>query len=120
MAAFGLVDGVVLSLGALAVGGAADMISGISRQAILQLASPPELVGRMEGVGMAVWSGGPRLGELESGVVASFTSVQFSIVSGGLGCVAVMVLLARWLPGFANYEVPRDDAPDGAGASVTI
>ena len=110
MAAFGLVDGVLLSLATLAVGGAADMISGISRQAILQLASPPDLVGRMEGVGMAVWSGGPRLGDLESGVVASLTSVQFSIVSGGLGCVAVMVLLARWLPGFANYEVPRDQA----------
>lgn len=121
IAAFGLVDGVVLSLLALAaVGGAADMISGISRQAILQLASPPEFVGRMEGVGMAIWSGGPRLGDLRAGSVASFTSVNFAIVSGGLGCVVVMLVLARALPGFARYRAPRDDAPDGAGASITV
>lgn len=120
IAAFGLVDGVALSLLALAVGGAADMISGISRQAILQLASPPELVGRMEGVGMAIWSGGPRLGDLRAGAVASFTSVPFAIVSGGLGCALVMVVLARALPGFARYRAPRDDAPAAAGASISV
>ncbi len=106
MAVFGLVDGVVLSLAALAVGGAADMISGISRQALLQLASPPELVGRMEGVGMAVWTSGPRLGELESGLVAAATSPSFAIVSGGVACVVVMLGLARALPGFVTYRVP--------------
>jgi len=120
MAAFGLVDGVALSLATLALGGAADMISGISRQAILQLASPPELVGRMEGVGMAVWTGGPRLGDLQSGVVASVTSVPVAIVSGGLGCALVMLALAKALPGFARYEAPRDDAPAGAGASIEV
>lgn len=120
MAAFGLVDGVALSLLALAVGGAADMISGISRQAILQLASPPDLVGRMEGVGMAIWTGGPRLGDLRAGAMASFTSVPVAIVSGGLGCALVMVVLARALPGFAGYRAPRADAPAPAGASITI
>ena len=111
MAAFGLVDGIVLTLGALAIGGAADMVSGISRQAILQLASPPELVGRMEGVGMAVWTSGPRLGELESGVVAAVTSVEFAIVSGGVACMAIMLALARGLPTFARYEVPVETTP---------
>ncbi len=104
MTAFGLVDGIALTLGMLAVGGAADMISGISRQALLQLASPPELVGRMEGVGMAVWTGGPRLGELESGVVAAVTSVEFAIVSGGVACVVAMLAMARLLPGFVRYS----------------
>lgn len=118
MTVFGLVDGVVLSLLALAVGGAADMISGISRQAILQLASPPELVGRMEGVGMAVWTGGPRLGELEAGVVAALTSVQFAIVSGGLGCVVVMLALAKALPGFVRYEAPHPDSPAAAAPAA--
>ena len=108
MTAFGLVDGIVLTLGMLAIGGAADMVSGISRQAILQLASPPELVGRMEGVGMAVWTGGPRLGELESGAVAAVTSVEFAIVSGGLACVLIMIGLAKALPEFARYTVPLD------------
>ena len=118
IAVFGLVDGVVLSLLALACGGAADMISGISRQAILQLASPPELVGRMEGVGMAIWTGGPRLGDLRAGAVASFTSVPFAIVSGGLGCAAIMVVLARALPGFARYEAPRSGAVEPLEAPV--
>lgn len=118
MTAFGLVDGLALSLVSLAAGGACDMISGISRQAILQLASPPELVGRMEGVGMAVWTGGPRLGELESGVVAAATSVEFAIVSGGLACVVLMVAMARVLPSFANYtaESGHDRAPAATGA----
>jgi MFS family permease len=120
MAAFGLVDGVVLSLLALAIGGAADMISGISRQAILQLASPPELVGRMEGVGMAIWTGGPRLGDVRAGALASFTSVPFAIVSGGLGCVVVMLALAKALPGFTRYEAPHDGAPAPAGTSVVV
>lgn len=108
MTGFGIADGLVLSLAALAVGGAADMVSGISRQAILQLASPPELVGRMEGVGMAVWTGGPRLGELESGVVAAVTSVEFAIVSGGVACVVIMIGMARALPTFARYQVPLE------------
>jgi len=120
MAAFGVVDGVGLSLLTLAVGGAADMISGISRQALLQLASPPELVGRMEGVGMAVWTSGPRLGDLESGAVAAATSVELAIVSGGLACVLVMLALAKALPGFAGYVAGRDHAPAAAGASVGV
>ena len=119
MAAFGLVDGLVLSLAMLAVGGAADMVSGISRQAILQLASPPELVGRMEGVGMAVWTGGPRLGDLEAGVVASATSVEFAIVSGGVACVVVMLGLAKALPAFAGYTVPLEDERHPAPTTVT-
>ena len=59
---------------------------------------------------MAVWSGGPRLGDLESGVVASLTSTTFSIVSGGLGCALVMVALAKALPEFARYTVPLETA----------
>ncbi len=120
VAAFGLVDGVVLSLLALAVGGAADMISGISRQALLQLASPPELVGRMEGVGMAVWTGGPRLGDLRAGALASFTSVPFAIVSGGLGCAVMMLVLARALPGFAGYRAPQEATLVEAGAPAPV
>ena len=120
MATFGLVDGVVLSLLTLAVGGAADMISGISRQAILQLASPPDLVGRMEGVGMAIWTGGPRLGDLRAGALASFTSVPFAIVSGGLGCALVMVVLSRALPGFARYQAPHEPTPAEAGAPAPV
>ena len=120
MTAFGMVDGLVLTLGALVVGGAADMTSGISRQAILQVASPPTLVGRMEGVGMAVWTGGPRLGELESGAVAAVTSVEFAIVSGGVACVVIMVGLAKALPEFTRYTVPLDRGPEPTPAPAPV
>jgi MFS family permease len=101
---FGLVDGIGLSLAALVLAGAADMISGISRQAILALATPPELLGRMEGAGMAVWTSGPRLGDAEAGVAAAVGGVDFAIVSGGLLCIATMLVLAKALPGFAAFR----------------
>jgi MFS family permease len=101
---FGLVSGAVLTIVFLALAGAADMVSGIFRQSILALATPPDMLGRMEGVGMAVWSTGPALGDLESGAVAAVTTVNFSIVSGGLVCAVLAVLLAAVLPGFRNYD----------------
>jgi hypothetical protein len=49
---------------------------------------------------MAVVTGGPRLGDLESGTVANFTSTEFSIVSGGVMCVLGVLALIRWRPTF--------------------
>ena len=103
---FGLVSSLGLSLLFLVVAGACDMVSGVFRQAILITATPPEMLGRMEGVGMAVWTTGPALGDLEAGGVAALTSVTTSIVSGGLICVAGTLALAAGLPAFARYERP--------------
>ena len=110
---FGLVSGVVATVGFLVLAGAADMISGVFRQAILALATPPEMLGRMEGVGMAVWTTGPALGDLEAGTVASVTSVNTSIVSGGLICAVLAVVLAAVLPAFAGYD-DREHTPSPA------
>jgi MFS family permease len=107
---FGLVGGIVTSLVCLAVAGAADMTSGVSRQAMLQLATPPHLQGRMQGVGMAVWIGGPSVGDLEAGVLASVTTVDTSIVVGGVGCVAGIVTLAAALPAFRRFDARTDHA----------
>jgi hypothetical protein len=52
---------------------------------------------------MAVVEGGPRLGALESGAVATAVSTQFSIVSGGLTCIAGALLLTAVLPAFRHY-----------------
>ena len=54
---------------------------------------------------MAVVTGGPRLGDAESGVVASLTSTEFSIVSGGIACVVGVIILLRWRPSFWNHRV---------------
>ncbi|MGE0879383.1 MAG: MFS transporter [Acidimicrobiia bacterium] len=103
---FGLVDTRAMSLLTLAIAGAADMISGVFRQSILQTATPKEMLGRMEGVGMAVWTSGPALGDLEAGGVAAVTSVDASVVIGGVGCVVGVGLIAALLPGFASYVKP--------------
>ncbi len=102
--AFGLVDGAAASFAALAVAGAADMISGVYRQSIMQTAAPRDMLGRMEGVGMAVWTSGPALGDLEAGAMAAATSVDVSIVSGGVACIAGIAVMAAAMPGFRNYD----------------
>ena len=78
----------------LAVAGAADMISGVSRNAMLQLSASPELQGRMQGVGMAVWTTGPALGDVEASGVAALTSINTSVVLGGVACVLGIGVIA--------------------------
>ena len=72
----------------LAIAGAADMISGVYRSAIAADVTPDDLRGRISGVEIAVYAGGPQLGDIEAGVVGGLVSVPFAIVSGGLACVA--------------------------------
>ena len=57
----------------------------------------------MSGVPMAVVEGGPWLADLESGVVATAVSTQFSIVSGGVMCAIGALAVAILLPGFRRY-----------------
>ena len=101
---FGLSDALWLSLAMLAVAGAGDMVSGIYRSTILQAAVEDRLRGRLDGIGMAVWATGPSVGNLESGVVATLTTVPISIVSGGLLTLAGIGLLRWFAPGFWRYD----------------
>jgi MFS family permease len=78
----------------LAIAGAMDMVSAVLRSTILQLAITDEYRSRISSIQMAVVTGGPRLGDAESGVVAGFTSTEFAIVSGGIACVVGVALLA--------------------------
>ncbi len=109
---FGIVDGLAISLLLLAVAGAADMVSGVFRQSILRMGTPPPMLGRMEGVGMAVWTTGPALGDLEAGAVAALTTVDTSIVLGGLACIAGIGLVALAMPGLIVYNAHRDAVVD--------
>ena len=102
--AFGLSDALWLSLAMLAVAGAGDMVSGIFRSTILQAAVEDRLRGRLDGIGMAVWATGPSVGNVESGVVATLTSVPFSIVSGGLLTIAGVGALRLFAPSFWRYD----------------
>jgi MFS family permease len=100
MALFGVVHVLWVGLICLAVAGAMDVISTVLRNTILQTSITDEYRSRASAIQMAVVTGGPRLGDLESGAVASLTSTEFSIVSGGIMCVVGVLALIRWRPTF--------------------
>ena len=102
---FGLVPWLPVALVLLAAAGCADVISAVFRSTIIQLAVPDALRGRLAGLQIAVVTGGPRLGDLESGAVAAGFGDTVSVVSGGLACIAGALLLARLLPGFRQQRV---------------
>jgi MFS family permease len=107
--AFGLVGSHVwLGLFFLAVAGAADVISAVFRNTILQLTIPERLRGRLFGIHILVVTGGPRLGDLEAGLVAAAFSPTVSVVSGGLLCIAGTALLAMLVPEFRRYHAGDD------------
>ncbi|MEX1102271.1 MAG: MFS transporter [Actinomycetota bacterium] len=110
IALFGLVGQLWLALVFLALAGWADMISALFRNTILQLSVPDSLRGRMSSIHVLVVSGGPRLGDLEAGLVAQAFTAQVSIVSGGLLCIAGAAIIAIFVPGFRRY---RTGGPDG-------
>jgi hypothetical protein len=87
----------------LAIAGAADVVSAVFRNTILQLSVPDRLRGRLSAVHIAVVTGGPRLGDAESGVVASVTNAQVSAISGGLACVLGVALIAKLMPELGRW-----------------
>ena len=101
---FGLVRWLPLALLLLAIAGAADNVSAIFRQTILQSATPDEYRGRLQGVFTVVVAGGPRLGDVEAGTVAALAGEAFSVVSGGVACVLGSVALAAKWPSFWRYD----------------
>jgi MFS family permease len=113
IAAFGAVRSLPIALVLLALAGWADVISAIFRSTILQRSIPDQLRGRMSAVQIAVVTGGPRLGDFEAGAVASAVSVPFSVISGGLACMAGAAVLGRRLPRFARYREGEDSYSEG-------
>jgi MFS family permease len=106
-------DQLWLGLVALAVAGWADVISAIFRSTILQLEVPDRLRGRLSGIHILVVTGGPRLGDLEAGLVARAVSPTFSVISGGLACVAGAWLVALRYPELRRYRArARAEADD--------
>lgn len=99
IAAFGA-SGSYLWLGLLmlALAGCADVISAIFRSTMLQVHSPDRLRGRVSGIHVLVVTGGPRLGDLEAGIVARLVTPTFSVISGGLACVVGAGLVALAYP----------------------
>lgn len=96
-----------LGLGMLAVAGWADVISAIFRSTILQVSAPEHLLGRLSGIHILVVTGGPRLGDVEAGLVARLVSPTFSVISGGLACVVGAGLVALAYPELRGARARR-------------
>ncbi|MCW2967214.1 MAG: transporter [Solirubrobacteraceae bacterium] len=88
----------------LAVAGAADSVSAVCRSIINQTVTPDAMRGRMSSVFSLVVTSGPRLGDIESGTVASLSSARFSMSSGGLACLAGTALVCLAFPALARYD----------------
>jgi MFS family permease len=100
---FGLSRGFVLTMLALIVIGASDSVSTILRNTIRQLQTPDQLRGRMVSVNQIFFTGGPQLGEVEAGLVGQAFGIVAAIISGGIGCIAAVGLIAwRW-PQLRNF-----------------
>lgn len=106
-ALFGLSTVFTLSYLLFALTGAGDTVSTVIRSTIRQVMTPDRLRGRMTGINMVFFMGGPQLGELEAGVVASLLGVSLAIFSGGLATVLLTAWIAWRYPGLRTYTSRR-------------
>jgi MFS family permease len=114
-AVFGVSRWFWLTFFCLAMTGAMDTISMIIRNIVRQLQTPDRLRGRMIGVNMVFFQGGPQLGELEAGFVANWLGPVVSVVSGGVGCLIATAWVAATTPALRHYHADSgEDATESA------
>jgi MFS family permease len=104
IAGAGVMPTIVSAAVLLALAGAADSISAVCRSVINQTVTPDAMRGRMSSVFSLVVTSGPRLGDIESGTVAALTSARFSMLSGGLACLAGVGLIVLAFPQLAAFD----------------
>jgi hypothetical protein len=104
---FGLSRSFPISLIAYAVCGMADQVSVVMRSTAVQLQTPDALRGRVSAVSMLFIGASNQLGAAESGFVAAATSPTFAVVSGGIGCLIVLALVAYLVPALRGYRIER-------------
>jgi MFS family permease len=114
MLVFGLSTAFLLSMAALAVSGAADMVSVVIRQTLVQLETPDAMRGRVSAVNSVFIGASNQLGEFESGATAALLGPVGSVVLGGLGTLAVAGLWLRLFPALAQ----RDALVQGGTAGI--
>ena len=103
--AFGFSRIYVVSLAMYALTGMADQVSVIMRQTTVQLATPDELRGRVGSVSMIFINASNQVGAAESGLIAAVTSAVFSVVSGGVACLAVSAVVGALAPELRRYDI---------------
>lgn len=106
LAGFGLAAPLWLALGCLAVAGAADTVSVVTRSALVQLETPDAYRGRVSSVEHVIGVAGPELGNFRGGLLASATSASFSLVVGGLSAVLAIAAVAATNAPLCAYRTP--------------
>ncbi|HEY7601183.1 MAG TPA: MFS transporter, partial [Methylomirabilota bacterium] len=101
---FGLSRAFWLTFAALAVTGAADTVSAVLRNIVRQLETPDRLRGRMIGISMLFFMGGPQLGEFESGVAAQWLGAGLAVTVGGVASVLTTAWIAWRTPALRAYR----------------
>jgi MFS family permease len=99
----GLTHTLAVAMVCLAVAGAADSVSAVCRSSILLMATPDAMRGRMSAIFTLVVTGGPRLGDVESGSVAALFGAQAAVASGGILCVLGLAPIVAAFPAFWRY-----------------
>ncbi|MEV3949257.1 MFS transporter [Streptomyces halstedii] len=107
LAGFGLAGPLWLVLGCLAVAGAADTVSVVSRSALVQLETPDAYRGRVSSVEHVIGVAGPELGNFRGGLLASVTSAPFALVIGGLSATAAVAVVASANASLRAYRTPQ-------------
>ena len=112
VAGFGLAGAnLAAALVFLALAGAADVVSAIFRSTILQVTVPDHLRGRLGAVFFIVVTGGPKLGDLEAGLVASAFNATTSVITGGIACILGAFVTARVYPELPRYQTRAEPVP---------
>lgn len=101
---FGVSRSFWITLACLALSGASDAVSMIIRNLVRQLETPDAMRGRMVGINMIFFMGGPQLGELEAGLVANWAGAPWSVVTGGLGCLVATAVIVGITPELRAYR----------------
>jgi len=104
MLVFGLSHSFLLSLAVLAVSGAADMISVVVRQTLVQTLTPDGMRGRVGAVSSMFIGASNQLGEFESGATAAVMGPVASVVLGGVGTLCIVALWYRIFPQLARQH----------------
>jgi MFS family permease len=102
---FGLSRSFPLSIAAFVVAGMADQVSMVTRSTLIQLSTPDELRGRVSSVNLVFIGASNQLGAVESGLVAGLFGATFSVVSGGVACLAVLGWIAVKMPALRDYRL---------------
>jgi MFS family permease len=105
----GLSPGFWLALAFFAMAGAADMVSAVFRSTVWNQTIPEHMRGRLAGIEMLSYSLGPLGGQVRAGFVADAWTVRGAIVSGGVACVAGVLITAAALRDFWSYDARTDE-----------